>query len=397
MEEREEKEARVGTTIPPEWEVGSSNSHAQSSSISVKQSSSEVDLDDIYESVTTNKAAEGGTHSAAVSSGEEHRDKEMDKEKDKEKDKDKDEAALVVFSRKYLRVSFIGLAEKCDEWIALDSDRIQRLNTFSFGRRGDNPIREEVSFISSFNRMKDAVPSTTSVALYSDRFFVEKLYVKIVHAFGANQGYQALYRILNFAASDTTGQAVGGEVVVPPTLVPFESVLQLMIAAGNSSKVLSQDFLFFFSPPFLQCCSYILSRMTLAHIRETSVEVMESVFNAIEHLAIVAFGRSEDTGKLIEPLKLDMCLRLIACPYLNRRLGGLKILTELLKRANNAVDCPTGWRIHKSVTPSGEHSASYSALPILYYLRPALISEKLIDIIPTLFESKYCTSIISFL
>ena len=106
-------------------------------------------------------------------------------------------------------------------------------------------------------------------------------------------------------------------------------------------------------------------------------------------LVITDMCRTEVAGSWVEPLKLDTAIRHILSPFLNRRLGGLKILTELVRRANNAVEYPSGWRISRSVN-NGEDNSSYSVVHILYSLTLPSITAKLSekDVMATLFEGK---------
>lgn len=64
------------------------------------------------------------------------------------------------------------------------------------------------------------------------------------------------------------------------------------------------------------------------------------------------------------------------------------MLTDLVRRAGNATEFPTGWRITRTVGSNGEVSSSYSVVPILYSFTPSMISAQLADlsVIASLFE-----------
>jgi hypothetical protein len=46
-----------------------------------------------------------------------------------------------------LKISYLGCAERCDEWVAISSPRLKPLNSASGSRRGDEPIRPEVKHL----------------------------------------------------------------------------------------------------------------------------------------------------------------------------------------------------------------------------------------------------------
>lgn len=198
--------------------------------------------------------------------------------------------------KKFLRVAFVGMPEKFDEWIEINDDRLQKLNLFSFGRRGDNPIREEVLTIAASNRSDPENISTSpeDVAVFSPGLFVDKSYVKVVNAFGSAKGFDNILNILSIACgevSNDSGEASSTAESINAVPVPFSNILQLIISVGNAAKVLSPDFLSSFSQRFLILSEKILTQMSLADIRETSIETLEQVFHSIETVAVSTFGR----------------------------------------------------------------------------------------------------------
>jgi len=80
----------------------------------------------------------------------------------------------------------------------------------------------------------------------------------------------------------------------------------------------------------------------------------------------------------------------MSSPFLNRRLGGLRFLTNLIRRASNSLTV-NGWKVNK--TGSGDN-VSYSTVPVLYYLSLDDICDRLLemDLMITLFEG-FCISV----
>jgi hypothetical protein len=60
----------------------------------------------------------------------------------------------------------------------------------------------------------------------------------------------------------------------------------------------------------------------------------------------------------------DVAVRYLDCPYLNRRLAGLKMLIDLFKRAQASAAHPSGLNVRRS-TFGGQESISYRVVPLL--------------------------------
>lgn len=195
--------------------------------------------------------------------------------------------------KKFLRVSFVGLPEKFDEWIEITDDRVQKLNLFSFGRKGDNPIREEVLTVAASNRSapENPIASPEDVAAFRPGLFVDQSYVKVVNAFGAAKGFDNILNILSISCGEVSEDGEANNSAESNGAVSFISILQLIISVGNAAKVLCPEFLSSFAPRFLNLTEKILSKMSLADIRETSIETLEQVFHSIESVAVSTFGR----------------------------------------------------------------------------------------------------------
>lgn len=200
---------------------------------------------------------------------------------------------LVV--KKVARVAIVGMPEKFDEWIDLKDERIQKLNSLSFGRRGENPIREEVAILATANRSEtdSDVNSPDAIAVFNHGNFVDKFFVKVVNVFGTERGFHNVLVILRRAAQEDiipSEEKSNGDAHIWPS-VPFSSAIQLIVAVGNVGKVLSKNFLSSFAEPYLHLSAKVLTQMTLADIRETAVETLEQVLSSIESLAVAAFDR----------------------------------------------------------------------------------------------------------
>eukprot|EP01038_Epipyxis_sp_PR26KG_P010058 gene10058-13518_t len=265
---------------------------------------------------------------------------------------DEESHAQVFVNKMFARISFIGFPDRYDEWIELESDRIEQFNKYSFGKRGDSNVREEILFLVN---LKPAHGEIDNFAVYREGSFVDPVYVNIVNAFGKGGGFDNTLQLLNRSTSSE------------PSQVSLQSIFSLIIAIGNMHKVLTKSFLASFGMSFLEFSVNILRSMTLSDVRETSTETMEYVLNALESIAIMHFGRNAATGEIIEPLRLEISLRTLSSPFLNRRLGGLKILTDLIRRAEAVEDVPTGLKVTK-LSSNNVETVSYRVVPILYHL-----------------------------
>eukprot|EP01032_Pedospumella_encystans_P008041 gene8041-9580_t len=290
------------------------------------------------------------------------------------------------------RIAFLGLPERLDEWIELSSDRLQKINSCSFGRRGKLVgVRDEIVFLAKL------VPSPQGeigkFAIFREGCFAQPLFIQLVNVFGAHHGFEIIEAKLQaamakingavagstevpaVAAAEDTASADKAKLVVTPAAT-LTGLLNLVTAVGNMHRVLTKSFLAEFGPPFLDHARAVLQELSLAHIRETPVESLESALNALEQIALAHYGYNAASGRLLDPLKLEVALQHLRCPFLNRRLGGLKILSELVRRGENSRDCPSGLKITRSMANNVEE-VSYRVMPVLFHFTLRSLCEQL--------------------
>jgi hypothetical protein len=88
--------------------------------------------------------------------------------------------------------------------------------------------------------------------------------------------------------------------------------------------------------------------MNSKELRETPVETVDAALLAIEALALACMGVHPSTGAIVESLLYDTAVKYLTCQYLIRRLNGLKMLHDLLKRAQRDALNPSGFETIKS-------------------------------------------------
>ena len=309
-----------------------------------------------------------------------------------------------VHLKAVVRVSFIGWGEHYDAWIDVDSDRIARFNTKSAGRRGESAVRDEVIYLITHNPTNieqcmtdkgygETTPMNTDTGTVATSGEGSDLYatmgmehqgcfhsqhlVNVVNVFGLGGGFSRIMVILNWAR---------GHIVADPTLIPHPSwkppsqlCLSLVICVGFLHRVLTPQKRRLLaeesdSDPeymgFFPCTAFLMRNVGIQELREIAVETFESALCGLEALAIACYSRVESSsssssssslsglptdvhidpgrrraGLLVESLWVDVSLRYLSCPYLNRRLGGLKMLSDMLKRAQATIDCPSGLQV----------------------------------------------------
>jgi len=279
-----------------------------------------------------------------------------------------------------IRIAFIGQSESFDEWIDVEtqSHRIQRLNARSNGRKGSmNLVREEVLHLVKL--VPSPLGEIDKFALYREGCFMLPLFIQLVNAFGAAGGFDRLLSILqhtDVSSNSIRSASLPGSVA--DELLPYSpSILHLIAAVGPMHRVLSKSFLASFGLSFLETSIALLMNLSMPCLRETPLEALETALVSLEQIAVSHFGRNAATGRMIEPTVLQISLQNLQSPYLNRRLGGLKLLTDLVKKAANAVEYPSGLKIVRSTTNGMEH-VSYRVMPVLYHYTMASLVDKLL-------------------
>lgn len=250
-------------------------------------------------------------------------------------------------------VAYVGLPEKMDEWIPLYSVRIQQLNSFSKGRRGEGLDREELIYLANYKIQSSSQAEIDNYAVHRFNSFVEPSIISIVNKFGNAGGFDEIMLQLQ--------RVVGKEITIVP-------VFPLMTILGKLDRVLTRSFLARYTQNFLNICSNILMNLSLADMRTISIEAcIEPSLRALELVATAYYGRNPAMGKYTEPLKLAMGLKVISSPYLNRRLGGIRILNDLLKRVEvGKCTDPIGIKKGKA-NYDGREIDTYRVFPVLYH------------------------------
>ena len=267
--------------------------------------------------------------------------------------------------RTVVRVAYLGWAEGNDEWIDLDSARLAVLNSKSKGKRGALTVRDEISFLILHDELVAANEANENgkFALLRDHCFLSPYYVEVVSAFAS--GFKGILKYLRRA---------------PPDPRPVSGyVMNLIQAVGNTAPVLSKPCLESFAPKFIECARAALQNISLAELRLLTVETLEACLGALEAVCVAYRGRSQAMGALIDPLYLNMALTNLTCPYLLNRLGGLKMLSEVISKIQAAREHPRGFKVDRKVTPSGVETIAYRVVPIMYKLSLSEVCQRIVE------------------
>ena len=308
------------------------------------------------------------------------------------------------------RISYLGWGEHYDAWIDADSHLLSKLNSRSEGRRGDGPVREEVIFLvriraraaaaatgaelkrecgsgSAANGKVSAYRFSTADSEEQGCFHSSDL-ADVVNAFGDGQGFESLLTCMHSAAI-TEWRSAGEECKAAPTTpisVSSPLTLSIVTAIGGLHRILSPQFLLYLDHRgFFQDAAAAVRNMSLKELRETPVETVEVALDAIERLStalsyvppLLSSSTPSSTSSLdLAALLYDTAVRYLDCPYLNRRLGGLKMLTDLFKRAQSSAANPSGISVTRSTIFGGEEKVSYRVLPLLQHHTVRTLSQQ---------------------
>ena len=314
-----------------------------------------------------------------------------------------------------IRLSFLGLPEAYDEWHSVGNGRIAPLDSRSFGKRGDSPLREEVVFIvttqfkclignESANNIADiedrrirrfTLPrSSQSYHLYSPAL------MEVVNIFGESQGFESLLNYLqeirsvlevqcgSCSSSSSSEPSAASATPSPSLWTPL--ICSIVNSLGSLHRMLSPQFLLYLeSKQLLYTASYLLRNMDQRDLRETPVELIETALTAIEGIsgsvssAATKIKTESETNMSICPISVstfsiadvlyDITMRYLECPYLNRRLAGLKMLTDLFKRVQATAAHPSGLIVTKT-TFGANDGVSYRVVPLLPHLSITALS-----------------------
>ena len=287
-----------------------------------------------------------------------------------------DEGHSIVF----VRVAAIGLSDSYDKWINVsdDTNKIAPLNTRSSGKRGKGPTRDEIQFAAK--RRLRAENCTNQWDFQSSVFEITDFFKNLVMIFKTKNGFDKIKHTFNKVKVETNqiddnlqGKQKSWIFLYKP-LVAGIAHLDCMLLKSDLSDLI---------PTVLESINAILLGMNFADIRQMTNDVLNSIFDSLEVLAYSHYGYNKDAGIILENLKLNVALRDLRCPYLNRRLGGMKLLADILKRAECSRQCPTGLEIIR--TGGNETSftlpyliqCSYRVVPVFYFLTVETICEEI--------------------
>lgn len=279
-------------------------------------------------------------------------------------------------TKKSFYVTYLGFPEKNDEWLPKSSDRISRFNSQSFQQRGENPIREEVLFM-----IKPilSLEESTSFVVLRDSCFLSPNYAKVVSVFCGINGFDdsGFEKILLFLQKTSSVDPKSYMNSVRDTILQSFS---LAIAFGNTNQVLSQLAYSTYGLSFVNFVLRLITEMSLVEIRSIPVEMIESVLKSVEIISFRLFGILKADNNLFEKVWLDISIRSILCPFLNRRLGGLRLLTELIRRGINTVSYPSGIKISVSIKTNDSKSNASSVNTSTGSSAPVSHSDEVIDL-----------------
>lgn len=261
-----------------------------------------------------------------------------------------------------VHVSFIGQLSGCDELIDLASHRLAKWNTVSLGRKGDLKVRDEIYTVSSIFREEEE-PSGGKYAKNYANAFVSKMYVLMVNHFGEHGGFALSLQILKRLAQQR----------------PVDYLLKalpLVNIVGHVHRVVAKSQLVQLINDTLRLVNELLAAMGPVEIRQTAIEAIEVTLSHIEAFSFDTYGKKPSVADFIDGLRLRIGTMYLMSQFLNRRLGGLKLILDMLKRAENAAANPSGLSIKPSVVP-GHDAPSVYVVPVNYSFTTKRICEEL--------------------
>eukprot|EP01041_Mallomonas_annulata_P001788 gene1788-3471_t len=271
-----------------------------------------------------------------------------DADQDQDMDVDNEEGKI---KKEVARIAFVGCNDSHDEWVDLCGDRMAPINLKSGGYRGDgsNLQREDVMYISApitrtllstvYKTETWTVSSSFPVLLYSPYLLAT------VEQFCRCGGIKFLLDHMN-------------------TSTNLSFSLHLMTILGNLHGVFSMSALERICEPFRIFYLRTITNLNQQDLRELPLPVLKNALLAIERFAESTWGRGSPAAGEVEHIYLNIANQCISCPYLNKRLGGLDILLDLIRRTQMAKLFPTGIRRERNVMSGSVENISYYIVPI---------------------------------
>lgn len=308
----------------------------------------------------------------------------------------------------WVQIAYIGLSSSSDEWISAESGRLAEWNSQSKGLRGDLRVRDEIN---SLSLSCPTIVSTVEGAggggakshnhyghFYANAF-VPAEYVSLVNHFGESNGFPRLLKQLR----DLIEQ--GSHHNHTPTQVVL-LCLPLVNTMGQMYRVLDRITLFRVLRELLPLSRKLfLELLTEQEIRHVPNELVEATLGWLDCIAarlLVTAQEQKLEGSVerseeqvaqdsLEELRLTIAVHYFSSPFLNRRLGGLKMLTDMIQRARNGQLYPNGIQktvpnVQSSVVNMSEAGTpawpitTFSVLPITYFWSVKRIGEVLLQV-----------------
>eukprot|EP00981_Chlorochromonas_danica_P005027 scaffold1001_cov188-Ochromonas_danica.AAC.16 len=308
----------------------------------------------------------------------------------------------------WVQIAYIGLSSSSDEWISVESGRLAEWNSQSKGRRGDLRLRDEIYSLSLFcPTIVSAVEGAGGVGAKSHSHyghcyanaFVPSEYVSLVNRFGEANGFLRLLKQLRDLIDQESHHNH------TPTQVVL-LCLPLVNTLGQMYRVLDRITLFRVLRELLPLSRKLflelLSEQEIRHIPNELVEATLGWLDCIATRLLLTAQEQKLEGSVerseeqvvqdsLEELRLSIAIHYFSSPFLNRRLGGLKMLTDMIQRARNGQLYPNG--IQKTVpnVQSAGNSTTeartltwplttFSVLPITYFWSVKRIGEVLLQV-----------------
>lgn len=184
------------------------------------------------------------------------------------------------------------------------------------------------------------------------------------------------------------------------TRVPLEVLFQFIIVMGQVSPFVdNKEALQPNLSDVISCSIKRMTGMSALEIRETSTDLLEKAILSLEDIIHVVFGRTEQGGKVFDYyLAVRMAKLYLVCPFLNRRLWGLKRLIDLIHRCLHRQRFPGGLRAISQFSSSppadsSDKSAAIAATDPVELLKRESVSYRTVKIAYAITPQELCNLI----
>lgn len=281
-----------------------------------------------------------------------------------------------VGAKTMVLVSFLGCPERCDEWVDLNGPRVAFIRSRSMGRHEDtNPIRPEIKEMMNLYRANaHAEKNDFAVARFGSVY--PACYVEIVQKFGVHNGFATCLQLLrDLSSPDVAQNGEKSDFQNEHARPLLNSGLFLIQTLCKASVVYSQEFIIHLHQnKIFDDFRMFFRSLSTAELRDISMESMESTLFTIEVLckSLVKCNMQVNCTKnsaldpFYEEISLEMAMNYLATPFLKCRLGGLKLLSDLFSRAEDAKKYPNGMKIMNSTRSSSAlaHATKHTQVPL---------------------------------